>query len=332
MYGLLRLLAAPIWLVFALAVLAVAPALALVARLAGRITGRPEPVALIRLLLVYVTGELGVLLSPAASHEQRLRQLTTFLDEVVHTALKALRVSVRITADPEATAALEARERPLLVFSRHAGPGDSVLLVHMLLGRFGREPGIVMKEILTLDPVVGLIARHLPSALIDGAVDDADEIFEVGRSLGPAGVLLLFPEGGNFNEERRARAIEWLRRNGEDERAARAERLEHVIAPRPRGVLAAMSGAPGADVIFTAHTGLGRADSPLRILRDLPRDTTVRIRVWHVPNAELPRDDAARVAWLDDWWAKLDAWVEAQGTEATPGVRRPHPAAASSRR
>jgi 1-acyl-sn-glycerol-3-phosphate acyltransferase len=315
MYPLLRTIVKPVWLAFALAVLACAPVLAGLARLAGRVSGRPEPVALIRLLLVYVTGELAVLLRPAAAHEYRIHQVTTFLDEVVSTALRTLDLDVHFTADAEASAVLERRERPVLVFSRHAGPGDSVLLVHMLLAKYGREPGIVMKEILTLDPVVGHIARHLPSALIDNAVDDADEIRDVGRDLGPAGALLLFPEGGNFTPERRARAIDWLRRNGEPERAARAEALEHMFAPRPRGALAALAGAPHADVIFSAHTGLGRAASGLSLLTELPRDTTIQVRLWHVPHDTVPAGEAARVAWLDDWWARLDAWVEAQGAE-----------------
>lgn len=314
MYPLLRAVVKPLWLAFALAVLACAPALAMLARLAGRVSGRPEPVALIRLLLVYVTGELAVLLRPAASHEHRIQQLTTFLDEVVSTALRTLGLDVHLTADPEAAAVLKGRERPVLVFSRHAGPGDSVLLVHLLMAKFGREPGIVMKEILTLDPVVGQIARHLPSALIDDAADDADEVRDVGRRLGPSGALLLFPEGGNFTPERRARAIDWLRRN-EPRRAAAAEGLTHMIAPRPRGVCSAITGAPEADIVFSAHTGLGRAATGLSLLTELPRETTIQIRLWHVAHDAVPRDEAAQAAWLDDWWARLDAWVEAQGAE-----------------
>lgn len=314
-YALLRRVALPLWLAFAAAVLAVAPALVVLGRVAARVSGRPEPAALIRLLLVYVIGELAVLLSPAGSHEQRLRQLTTFLDEVVVTALRSLRVDVAIEADAAAADVLARHDRPLLVFSRHAGPGDSVLLVHMLMAHYGREPGLVMKEILTADPVVGLIARHLPCALIDGAVDDPEEIESLARQLNGDAALLLFPEGGNFTPERRAGAIAWLRRNGHPRRAERAERLEHLISPRPRGVLAALDGARGADVIFVAHTGLGRAAMGLSLLTELPRDTTIRIRGWHVASESVPAGDDERVAWLDAWWERLDAWVEAQGAE-----------------
>jgi hypothetical protein len=311
-YAVLRRLAAPLWLGVALVVIACAPLLALAGRLLGRLTGRPEPAALARLAVVYVLGELAVVVSPPSSHAHRLRQLSGFLDDIVTTAMGTLRVRVELSAEPAAAEALRRHDRPVLVFSRHAGPGDSVLLVHMLLTHFGREPGIVMKELLTLDPVVGLMARELHCALIDGAEDDADEIRDVARELGPAGALLLFPEGGNFTPERRSRAIDWLRRNGQDARADRAERLEHVIAPRPRGVLAAMEGARGADVVFAAHHGLGDAAKGLRLLGELPRDTTVRIQLWHVPEADLPEGESRRTAWLDEWWARLDAWVQAQ--------------------
>ena len=301
-YPLLRALALPLWLALAVPVLAAAPALALLARLASRITRRPEPLALIRLMYVYVTGELAMLAS-SPTHEQRLRQLSRFLDDLVRSALGSLNVGVEIVADPGAARALESHDRPLLVFSRHEGLGDSVVLVHMLLARYGREPGIVMKEILTLDPVVGIIARHLPSALIDGAVDDPQEIEALARGLAPSAALLLFPEGGNITADRRKRSIAWLRRNGQPERAAWASRLEHTMAPRPRGALAALAGAQGADVIFVAHAGFGELE--------IPRDRTLRLRLWHVPAEDIPAGDGERGEWLDSWWGRIDAWVGA---------------------
>ena len=38
--------------------------------------------------------------------------------------------------------------------------------------------------------------------------------------------------------------------------ARRAEELTHVLAPRPGGFIAALDGAPDADVVLVAHTGL----------------------------------------------------------------------------
>ena len=304
-YALARRIALPLWLAAAVPVLAVLPVLALLARALTAVTRRPEPVALIRLLAVYVTGELAMVVAPARSHEERLRQFTRFLDDLVRAATNDLNLRVTVEADRDAEAVLSARERPVLVLCRHAGEGDSVLLVHLLLSRYGRAPGIVMKEFLTLDPVVGIVARHLPSALINGADDDLDEVREVARRLDGRGAMVLFPEGGNITPDRRRRAIDWLWRNEHHGRAERFERLGHVMAPRPRGVLAAMEGAAEADVVLVAHAGLG--------YKEIPRDKTIAFRLWHVAAADLPHDDAERLEWLDEWWERMDDWVAARG-------------------
>ena len=304
-YPLARRIALPLWLVAAVPVLAVTPALALLARALGLVTRRPEPVALIRLLYVYVTGELAMVLARDRSQDARLRQLARFLGDLVRGATSDLNLRVTVEADDEAEAVLTARERPVLALCRHAGAGDSVLLVHLLLARYGRAPGIVMKEILTLDPVVGIVARHLPSALIDGADDDLDEVRAIARGLDGNGAMLLFPEGGNITPDRRRKAIDWLWKNEHHGRAERFERLGHVMAPRPRGVLAAMQATQDADVVLVAHAGLG--------YRELPRDKTIAFRLWHVPAGDLPHDDASRLEWLDEWWERMDAWVASQG-------------------
>ena len=303
-YALARRIALPLWLMAAVPVLAAIPALALLARALTAVTRRPEPVALIRLLYVYVTGELAMVLAPARAHGERLSQFERFLSDLVRAATSDLNLRVTVEADREAEAVLSARERPVLALCRHAGAGDSVLLVHLLLARYGRAPGIVMKEALTLDPVIGIVARHLPSALIDGADDDLEEVRAVARGLDGDGAMLLFPEGGNITPDRRRKAIDWLWKNEHHGRAERFERLGHVMAPRPRGVLAAMQATQAADVVLVAHAGLG--------YRELPRDKTIAFRLWHVPAADLPHDDASRLEWLDEWWERMDAWVALQ--------------------
>lgn len=317
--------AAPLWWSCALAVLVLAPVLGVLARLARR-TGRRAPAAVLRLLVVYVTEELAYLAGAAraarggrespAARSAHYALLGRFFAQLVSTALRTLRLRLDVEIEPEADAALRRRDRPVLVFSRHAGPGDSVLLVHLLLSRFGREPSIVLKELLVADPVVGSICRRLPMAPLGPDGDAAcDSVEALARELTPAGALLLFPEGGNYTPQRRASAIRWLRRHGELTRARRAGRLEHLVAPRPGGVLAALEGAPRADVVFTAHTGLGQAARGVDILRSLPHDATVRVRLWHVPAAQRPAGETAQVDWLDEWWRRLDAWVEEQGAE-----------------
>jgi 1-acyl-sn-glycerol-3-phosphate acyltransferase len=296
--------------------LGLSPLLVAIGRVASRISGSPVPSAIVRLLLVYVAGELTFL---SAAREERLPArlytlLGRFLDDLVRTAMTALRLRLELIAEPETLRVLDDEQRPVLVFSRHAGGGDSVLLMHLLLNRFGRHPHIVLKQILAADPVVGTVIERLPTVPIDQA-DDCSDVCDLARGLDRRAALLIFPEGGNFTEDRRARTIAWLRRAGHHGRADRAERLKHVIAPRPGGALAAMRGAPDADVIFTAHAGLGRAAKGVSVLRELPHDRTVRLRLWSAPAAERPASEAERIEWLDAWWERLDGWLAAQPPE-----------------
>ena len=111
--------------------------------------------------------------------------------------------------------------------------------------------------------------------------------------------------------------------------AQRAERWQHVLAPRPGGLLAALDAAPEADVVLVAHTGLDHLVTVADLWRALPMDKRIVMRWWQVPRAEIPTDRDARIDWLFDWWERIDGWVDANrpaepGREA-PRVDRPEP-------
>ena len=55
---------------------------------------------------------------------------------------------------------------PLLVCCRHAGPGDSFLLMYALMHWYRREPRVVLKDTLAWDPAVGIILHRLPSRFV----------------------------------------------------------------------------------------------------------------------------------------------------------------------
>jgi hypothetical protein len=60
-------------------------------------------------------------------------------------------------------------DNAMLVLSRHAGPGDSFLLVNTLMDRdHRRRPRIVLKDTLQLDPVVDVYLNRLPSGFLAG--------------------------------------------------------------------------------------------------------------------------------------------------------------------
>ncbi|WP_051965749.1 hypothetical protein [Kitasatospora mediocidica] len=124
-----------------------------------------------------------------------------------------------------------------------------------------------------------------------------------------ADALVLFPEGGNFTERRRRRAIRWLRHHGEHRRAAHAALDRYVLPPRTAGTLAALAAAPGADVVFVAHTGLDGIDSLATAWNGIPLRHRVHAHWWRVPAADLPTDEDARTLWLLDQWDRVDDWV-----------------------
>ena len=208
----------------------------------------------------------------------------------------------------------------MIVLSRHAGPGDSLLLMETLMNRDHlRRPRTVLKDTMALDPVVDIWFHRLPSTFINPNPRDGDTaanqggeatIAALARDIDTEDALLIFPEGGNYTPRRRRRAIDRLRRRGHDEYAERAEQMENVLPPRPGGVLAAIEAAPHADVVLVAHAGLEALSELADLWDGLPMDGAVRLRWWFVPADSVPRDPAAQEDWLYEHWAAIDAWVE----------------------
>jgi len=91
--------------------------------------------------------------------------------------------------------------------------------------------------------------------------------------------------------------------------ARRAERMTHVLAPRPGGLLAALDAAPDADVVLVAHTGLDHMLTVRDVWRELPMDKVIVMRWWQVPREEIPSEREARIEWLFGWWERIDAWI-----------------------
>ncbi|MCW2605871.1 MAG: Acyltransferase [Frankiales bacterium] len=249
------------------------------------------------------------------SRDQALHYVTfrLLLDEAVRFAELLFRL--RLVHDELGWSPLDdgvpGSENAMLVLSRHAGPGDSLLLVQTLLDRDHlRRPRIVLKELLRLDPLVDLYLGRLPSAFLAGG-DSEHQVAALAAGLGTEDALLIFPEGGNFSPGRRLRAIAGLRRKGLEDAAQRAERLRNVLPPRPGGVAAALEAAPHADVVFVAHAGLDHLTSAADIWRHLPLTRPVHLKWQFVPAAEVPRERGAQVDWLFRTWADMDLWIEA---------------------
>jgi 1-acyl-sn-glycerol-3-phosphate acyltransferase len=350
-----RTVVAPLTVVMALVVLGSLPVWLLVAAaLSPIVPGRLRPLRLLWVGAVYLAVEAVALVAMgamwvASGFGWRVRGpmfqrahyvlIAWLLRVLLRQVCWALRLRIEVTgADP----GLIEPGRPLLVCCRHAGPGDSFILTHALINWYAREPRIVLKSTLQWDPAIDVLLNRLPSRFIaprpvpaagdDAPVGEADplgvetgaagtvaaEVGALAKNLDQNDAFVIFPEGGNFTPRRRVRAIARLRALGLDRLADRAERWQHVLAPRPGGLLAALDAAPEADVVWVAHTGLDRLRTIGDVWRELPMDKTLTMRWWPVPAAEVPVGRDGRVDWLYDWWNRIDDWIEANQPAERP--------------
>lgn len=235
----------------------------------------------------------------------------TYLRVMFHEARRVLKLSVDVRGPaPDAFPG-----EPLLVCCRHAGPGDSLILVHALINWYRREPRVVLKDTMAWDPAIGIILHRLPSSFISPKPGERGarvekEIARLATGLDANDGFVIFPEGGNFTPQRRARAIESLRQRGHARMADRAEELRHVLAPKPGGVLAAMDAAPDADILMVAHTGLDHMLTVADVWRELPMDKAIIMQWWRVPREDIPSGRDAQIDWLYDWWEHIDDWID----------------------
>jgi 1-acyl-sn-glycerol-3-phosphate acyltransferase len=332
-----RVLLAPLATVLALALLATMPVWIVVTAMISPFgSGRLRPLRVTWLVTVYLCLEAAALVAMfglwlasgfgwkvRSPGFQRAHYVLTgwFLRALFAQARWVLRLSVAVVGiDPD----VAAPGRPELVFSRHAGPGDSLIVVHALVNWYAREPRIVLKDTLQWDPGIDVLLNRLPSRFITPhelnrpGLSVEDQIAALATGLDSNDVFVIFPEGGNFSPSRRIRAIERLHRLGLHEMARRAEQWRHVMAPRPGGALAALEAAPEAGVIWVAHAGLDKLRTIGDIWRGLPLDSSITMRWWSVPASEVPAGRDKRIEWLYDWWARIDAWIEEQHTSVTP--------------
>lgn len=274
-----------------------------------------EVLTLAALGVLWVGAGFGRGLQSERSRRLHYRLLDFVLSAVMRSARRLFHLRMGVEAEPLAEEDPEVPRsdpRPVIVLGRHVGPGDSFLIVHELQRQYGRRPRIVLKDTLQWDPGIDILLNRLPTRFVSAGTPGAtDTVGELARDLGPEDAVLIFPEGGNFSEERRTRAIERLDREGRHRQAERARGLRHLMAPRPGGTLAVIDAAPAADVVFFGHSGLEDLGGARDIWRNLPLGAEVRARMWTVGAEEVPVGADARIDWLYDWWEHLDAWIDA---------------------
>jgi 1-acyl-sn-glycerol-3-phosphate acyltransferase len=331
-----RLVVDPVFLVVAGALAVVLLLVIGVAELLAPVTPRRRLLRLARFALAYVRLDMWLVLAGAGlwlrhpvrrsgragrrwtdAHCRLLRQALLRLLAVAEDTV-GFRLEIHPDQPPET-----APDRPLVVLSRHAGPGDSFALVWLVLDRLGRTPRVVLKDVLLWDPGLDVMLTRLAGCFLSsrsGAGDDnTDRVAALAASLAPGDALLLFPEGGNWTPGRHRRAVRRLLRTGRRRAARRAVARPRVLPPRPAGTAAVLAARPDAEVLVVAHTGLDELTSPARVWRAVPVDQTpMRVHWWAVPREEVPRDPDRVGGWLDDQWDRVARWI-APGATAGSG-------------
>jgi len=319
-----RLILAPlVALIDALLILA-SPVLVIVAALVSPFFGGWRPLRMTLIVVAFATRHLAATVACLAlwlaggfgwktgsESMQRAHYALTrwFVAGVYGAIVRLARVEVSVRESAGAAEALAPTGRPVLVLGRHAGEGDTLLVIHELLCQRGRGPRLVMHEALRLDPLIDVLGERLPNRFVDPRGGDTEtEIAELARALGGTAALVIFPEGANFSAQRRLRGIERLEHAGHAAEAEWARAMQHVSAPRPGGALAAIEGAPEADVVVMGHVGFPEGLREVWSL--LPERQTVEVRLWHEPADAIPADSDQQIDWLFGWWGTLDAWVD----------------------
>ena len=327
-----RLILLPLVLTVEMATLLASPLLVVLAALLAPILGGWRPLRATLVTLAFVSRHAAALVAcfglwiaggmrrTATSEGERRRLyelMGWFVGGVFRDVVTLARVEVRVSDSDAAGAALSAKSRPVIVLGRHAGEGDTLLVLFELLCPHRRGPRIVLHERLRLDPLIDLLGGRLPNRFVDPRGGDVEgDIAVLAAGLNDNDALVIFPEGANFSHAARERAIARLREGGHDEWAASARAMAHVSPPRPGGTLAAIDAAPSADVVVLAHAGF--PTGVREVWRHLPRRQVIDVRLWHEPAEELPREHVAQIDWLLHRWREMDAWV---------GERQPRPAA-----
>lgn len=247
-------------------------------------------------------------------HDRLLAAVVELLVKV-GSRLFLLRVEVKAPAPTPGT-------RPLLVISRHAGLGHSLLLLHQLSTEGGHRPRIVLSHSLQWDPMIDLVFNRLPMVFVEGGRGRRQaavtRIREVTSAMRPGDALLIFPEGRHVTPKRRRHDIQRLRRDGREQAARRAEAIEHLMLPRTRGLQAALAARSDLDVAVVAHAGLDELLDARAVWRAVARAKTLRLHWRSFVADSVPRDDRALSTWVFAQWQHMDAWVGAQRAALSP--------------
>jgi 1-acyl-sn-glycerol-3-phosphate acyltransferase len=310
-----RVVTVPVVMAIMVCVLVLSPLLLVVAAVTSLAARSSRPVRTVALAMAYACIELRTLIQLSIGDVDCDRLMGDFLT-AAYAAVRRI-LDVEVVLDPSSTAPEQIpRHEPVIVLSRHCGPGDTVLVAWLLTVQYRLQVRIVLKAILRYEPVLDFAGKLGCLCFLSRGARARRQIHHLASSLGGGQALLLFPEGANFSWPRRHAAIAELRSTGRIREATRALRQSYTLPPRTGGAAAAVTGAPSANVLVLTHNGFC-PDGRARPWWQLPIHRELLVRTALVPAAQLPPPDRL-TPWLERTWTQVDAWVAAH---TDPGIR-----------
>ncbi len=166
----LALVSMPIWIIGALFVSRMVPGKWRIFRIAWFLFLYlvVEAAALVAMFGMWIGSGFGWKLETPRFVDAHYSLLGWVLRRVIRSALYTFKLTLVADGPRPARRGDGSQRRPILVLSRHAGPGDSMLLMNGLVNNYGRKPRIVLKEFLQWDPAVDVILNRLPAAVRPG--------------------------------------------------------------------------------------------------------------------------------------------------------------------
>jgi 1-acyl-sn-glycerol-3-phosphate acyltransferase len=204
---------------------------------------------------------------------------------------------------------------PQIVLIRHASIIDNALPDAVIGHAHGLGLRFVLKRELVMIPTIDIGGRWVPTIFVRRAsADPAREVAALrclAHDLGEGEGVLIYPEGTRHTPEKLAAAQQAIAER-QPAVAALAARLRNVLPPRLGGPLALLEESGGADVVVCGHVGLDGFEYISDIWKGGLVGTTVRVRFWRYPGADVPESEEERVNWLYERWQVLDDWIGEQ--------------------
>ena len=215
------------------------------------------------------------------------------------------------------------RSGPVLVFMRHVTLLDTLLPA----AAFGQSRSLhlryLLKKELLVEPCLDICGNRIPNLFVDRSGKQRDTMLQdvetLASGLGDMDGVILYPEGTRFTLGKRRRLIEKLSEAGDPKHLAQAQALQNLLPVRQGGPASCFKAAPKADVLIVGHVGLEGAANLPNFLSGRVFDTTVRVKIWRIPQSELPESVDDRGDWLVQRWEELDDWIQRVSDNDTVG-------------